>query len=524
MNQAAQKAARSAARPRVSPQVWLVAAENGHLPGGKVGGVGDVIRDLPAALDEQGWNVRIITPAYGRFHRLPGAQKVHRLPVRFGGKLRYAEAWRLEVPGEDVEIILLAHALLDPRGDGRVYHEDDAGQPFATDAGKFAFFCAALAALVQTDPEPPDVLHLHDWHTGLVPALKAIAPPGSPLAKARCVFTIHNLAYQGIRPFDGHESSLQAWFPDMPLPRPAMQDPRYADCLNFMRSGIRLADALNTVSPSYAREITRPSDATHGFVGGEGLEADLQQAAARGQLEGILNGCRYDGIESNSPSWPVLRAALQQHQSLAAPTDPAYTWLQSTRRPRHVLTSVGRLVSQKISLMLQQVLGHATALEALLEQLGDDSLVILLGSGDAGLEQRMAGIAAKHANFLFLRGYGEALSDALYSHGHLFLMPSSFEPCGISQMLAMRAGQPCAVHAVGGLGDTVEHGRTGFVFTAETPASQAAAFVSCVQEALRLREQKPAAWRGICEAARARRFTWQRAAEAYVNELYRHED
>ncbi|MDZ4730056.1 MAG: glycogen/starch synthase [Xanthomonadales bacterium] len=503
---------------------WLVAAENGHLPGGKVGGVGDVIRDLPIALQAQGarcgWKIRIITPAYGRFHRLPGASKVRRLKVDFAGRVRYAEVWRFIPPGESVETLLIAHALLDPRGDGRIYHEDDQQQPFATDATKFAFFNAAVAALVQTDLEPPDVLHLHDWHTGLLPALKAVAPVDTPLQRARCVFTIHNLAYQGIRPLDGLASSLKAWFPKLNLPVQKLTDPRYADCVNFMVSGIRLADGLNTVSPTYAKEITRPSNPALGFIGGEGLEQDLQQAVAEHRLLGILNGCRYEGIPSVKPAWTSLQAALQQHQQLIASNDPARQWLQSIICPRHLLTSVGRLVTQKVTLLLEPVFGHATAIEAMLENLGSNSLLILLGSGDRELEQRLAAIAAQHSNFLFLRGYAESLSASLYANGDLFLMPSSFEPCGISQMLAMRSGQPCVVHGVGGLKDTVHEGETGFVFEGDTVAAQATAFISSVQQALTLREQDKASWQAMRKAAAAKRFSWQRAAQAYIDELY----
>lgn len=503
---------------------WLVAAENGHLPGGKVGGVGDVIRDLPIALQAQGkksgWKIRLITPAYGRFHRLPGASKVRRLKVDFAGRVRFAEVWKFFPPSESVETLLIAHALLDPRGDGRIYHEDDQQHPFATDASKFAFFNAAVAAMVQTDSEPPDVLHLHDWHTGLLPALKAVAPVDTPLQRARCVFTIHNLAYQGIRPLDGHASSLKTWFPKLNLPLQTLTDRRYPDCVNFMVSGIRLADGLNTVSPTYAKEITRPSDPALGFIGGEGLEMDLQQAAAAHRLLGILNGCMYEGISSVEPSWTSLQAALQQHQQLIASKDPARQWLQSITRPRHLLTSVGRLVTQKVALMLEPVFGHATALEAVLENLGSNSLLILLGSGDAELEQRLAAIAAQKSNLLFLRGYAETLSASLYANGDLFLMPSSFEPCGISQMLAMRAGQPCVVHGVGGLKDTVREGETGFVFQGDTVAAQASAFVHSVRQALTLREQDAEAWQAMRQDAAAQRFSWQHAAQAYIDELY----
>ncbi len=501
-------------------RAWLVAAENGHLPGGKVGGVGDVIRDLPIALADKGWKIRIITPAYGRFHRLPGATKTRRLAVRFGGRAHFAEVWKLAAPHPQVEIVVIAHGLLDPKGDGRIYHQDSDQQPFATDASKFAFFNAAVAALVQVDAEPPQVMHLHDWHVGLLPALRTVVPADSPLAQVRMVYTIHNLAYQGIRPLAGHESSLAAWFYELDLPIGEMLDPRYPNCVNFMACAIRLADRLNTVSPTYAREITRPSDPALGFVGGEGLEAELQKAAANDRLKGILNGCVYNDPAAAANSWADLKASLRQHRKLVADRDPAQAWLKNSAPPMHLLTSVGRLVAQKAALLLQPVPGHTTALESILELIGKDSLMILLGSGDRELEQRLSQISAGHANLLFLNGYAETLSEALYANGDLFLMPSSFEPCGISQMLAMRAGQPCVVHAVGGLKDTVLDGETGFVFSGDTPQEQASAFISSVQRALAMRQHDPEAWRILRTNAANQRFSWPRAAQSYITELY----
>jgi len=506
-------------RPAKRRSAWLVAAENGHLPGGKVGGVGDVLRDLPVALAALGWNIRIITPAYGRFQYLPGARRLKRLAVNFGGRKRFAEVWQLPSPVEHVELVVIAHTLLDPKGDGKIYHEDDSHSPFATDAGKFAFFTAALAALLEVDPDPPEILHLHDWHTGLLFALRAIAPEQSVLGQLRCVFTVHNLAYQGIRPLEGHASSLRAWFPENPLPLQSMTDPRYPDCVNFMVSAIRLADCCSTVSPTYAREITQPSNPEMGFIGGEGLEEDLQQAEAQHRLKGILNGCMYNPQQNNATSWNDLKLALQQHASLISAADPARGWLNATARPRHLLTSVGRLVEQKVAIMLQSA-GHDSALEKLLAKLGPENLVILLGSGDQQITHQLAAIASKYANFLFLNGYAENLSAALYECGDLFLMPSSFEPCGISQMLAMRVGQPCVVHGVGGLKDTVRHGETGFIFDGNSLAEQASAFVETVLTALQMREQHPADWQGICDKAASERFSWELAAQACIDELY----
>ncbi|HET6566198.1 MAG TPA: glycogen/starch synthase [Xanthomonadales bacterium] len=499
---------------------WLVAAENGHIPGGKVGGVGDVIRDLPLALVEQGWKVRIITPAYGRFHRLPGAIKVCRLALEFGGKNRFAQVWCLRPPRTGVEIHVIDHPLLDPRRDGQIYHQDGHLEPFATDASKFAFFNAVVAALVNADPNPPAVLHLHDWHTGLLPALREVAVAGSALAQTRMIFTIHNLAYQGIRPLDGHASSLASWFPKHDLPLDSLRDPRYSDCVNFMACGIRLADGLSTVSPSYAREIMQPSKPAEGFWGGEGLEADLQRAAVGQRLVGILNGCSYQREECSGVNWKTLQAALGSFRKLVRPADPALQWLDSAKRPQHLLTSVGRLVDQKLSLLLHPVPGYDSALEAVMAQLGPDSLLIVLGSGDAVLQSRIAEIAARNANLLFLCGYAEELSGLLYRSGDLFLMPSSFEPCGISQMLAMRAGQPCVVHGVGGLKDTVQDGASGFVFDGATPADQAKAFVTTVARALALHGSDAAAWTTLRQNAAAQRFSWSLAAQRYIDELY----
>ncbi len=160
---------------------------------------------------------------------------------------------------------MIEHALLSPRGPGHIYVGDEPGKPFAIDAAKFAFFSAVVAKWVNVSKSPPQVLHLNDWHTGLIAALKVFSNPDLPLNKVRTVFTIHNLAYQGIRPLQGDESSLETWFPELIPFADHLKDPRYQDCVNFMATAIRHADSVNTVSPSYAREIQRPSDPGNGL-------------------------------------------------------------------------------------------------------------------------------------------------------------------------------------------------------------------------------------------------------------------
>ena len=503
-------------------KVWLLAAENGVFPGGKVGGVGDVVRDLPLALAASDLEVRVITPSYGMFHKLQGTMLYRRLRVEFSGRWFIVKIFQVPVEDHPVNYFVIEHPLLSPDGPGHIYVADEDGKPYAVDAAKFAFFNAVVAAWINVSRSPPDALHLNDWHTGLIPAIRAFGSPDLPLSQVRVVFTIHNLAYQGIRPLQGDASSLEAWFPRLLEHADHLKDPRYKDCVNFMASAIRLADRINTVSPSYALEILHPCDPGKGFSGGEGLEADLNKAHDEGRLSGILNGCTYPDEPSPVPEWDELLELIAGHRDIIHCNCPVDEWLErwQGKRPRHLLLSIGRVAEQKVPLFLEPVAGYATALGAILSEVGPDSLFIMLGSGERTLEERFISIALANDNFLYLRGYAETLSDKLYAAGDLFLMPSSFEPCGISQMLAMRAGQPCVVHGVGGLKDTVEDGTTGFVFGGAWPSEQAENFVHAVLAALYIKQHDPKRWQDISNNAARQRFTWDAAAQAYQEKLY----
>jgi starch synthase len=144
----------------------------------------------------------------------------------------------------------------------------------------------------------------------------------------------------------------------------------------------------------------------------------------------------------------------------------------------------------------------------------------MLGSGDGGYEQALAAASARHSNFIFVNGYSDAIAQALYTSGDLFLMPSSFEPCGLSQMLAMREGQPCVVHAVGGLKDTVRHGENGFAFSGGSIEEQVDQFVQTTLAAVAMKRQDGPAWQRVRRNAAESRFTWEAAADAYLGQLY----
>ena len=494
-----------------------------------MGGVGDVMHDLPAAVVDLGWQASVVTPSYGMFHELPGASLIDRVEVIFRSVKQTVDVY--DIPGEDSKAgnIVFEHPLFSPQGARRVYCDDEPERPFATDASKFAFFSACAAAWIDKLEDAPDVVHLHDWHTGVYCLLREYAEGFDRLRKIRTVFTIHNLSYQAIRPISGDDSSLESWFPMLRFIHSAIRDPYHGECFNPMATAIRLSDKISTVSPTYAQEICEPSNHGHGFIGGEGLEQELVRARDGGRLVGILNGCSYARRPGRKPGWQRLLSLAEEQVAAWRTTSPharvhriaaGRLAMLPKRRPKHVLTSIGRLVWQKIGLFLEEMPDGRTALETVLDELGRDGVLIIVGSGEQYFEERMTYIAERAENLLFLCGYSETAALSLYRTGSLFLMPSTFEPCGISQMLAMRSAQPCVVHGVGGLRDTVDDEKTGFVFGGDTPQQQAAAFVASVRRALKIKSEENDRWQRICIRAASARFSWAKAAQQTVDQLY----
>jgi starch synthase len=299
-----------------------------------------------------------------------------------------------------------------------------------------------------------------------------------------------------------------------------------------MAIGIRLADAVHMVSLSYAEEIQKPSQKPQ-FYGGEGLESDLIQAHRDGRLIGILNGCDYP------PERPATRYQFADMLDLfrsrairwsgvweTVPTSQFMTYARALElgkrfsTPPILLTSVGRVVDQKVLLLREAGSNGKAGLHSILEALGEKGCYIMLGNGDREYEKFLTETSSRYENFLFVNGYSDECADALYAGGDLFLMPSSFEPCGLSQMIAMRHGQPCLVHAVGGLKDTVQDGHNGFAFKGDSLRSQVDHLVQTASEAVALKENQPADWRIICERAAATRFRWSNGVTQYLEKLY----
>ena len=515
----------------------MLAAENDIVPGAKVGGIGDVLRDIPHALADEQTQVSVIIPAYGAFHELPGATQVATFTTGFRGQAERVEMYEIYAGRhKNVRYLLLHHPLFGIGGEGCVYCDDEADQPFATDANKFALFSAAgLSAITSGTVEDVDVLHVHDWHAALTLPLIRFDGAYEALRGLRTVFSIHNLALQGIRPFSGDTSSLQAWFPHLHYDPSYLADPRWNHCVNPVVGAIRLADKVHTVSPTYAREILEPNDASKGFHGGEGLEIDLKQAAQQHRLTGIINGIHYPPSANMRTTWRHLIEALADEllrlitrgmtkdenlRAIDYVTHQRLINLLQQKRPAHIVTSVGRLTDQKMALPLRPLADGRVPLDMLLDKLKDQGLFILLGSGDAALEQQCQELCVKHPHFLFINHYSQKLSELLFANGDLFLMPSSFEPCGISQMLAMKEGQPCLAHAVGGLRDTIENSVDGFLFAGKSMEAQAQALVQSAEDIFKMRTLDATAYSRISKAARGRKFDWSASASRYKSELY----
>lgn len=516
--------------------ILMVAAENDALDKGKVGGIGDVVRDIPAALAEFDHQVNVLIPGYQFFSRQSGARVIGTVKVHFAGREEMVGVFQVmaKSPVAGVTQWVLEHPLFGAGGVGKIYCDDPPDRPFATDASKFALFSLAVAQAIKDGIFGQlDVIHLHDWHAAMVAFLRRFHPEYGVLAGIRTVYSIHNIALQGIRPFANNSSSLTAWYPGVHFHAEEICDPRYRDCINPMRVGINLCDKVHAVSPNYVQEIVRPSDPERGFFGGEGLEDDLQRADAEQRLAGILNGADYNEpipaplaaprlLELCQNELLVWMAAKPQAESthLIAQHRLAEWRSSKKRQSGMLLTSVGRITDQKALLLRQALPSGQSALDLMLARLADRGRLILLGSGDAELESFLTKVASRNSNFLFLKGYSESLGQHLYSSGDLFLMPSSFEPCGISQMLAMRAGQPCLVHEVGGLRNTVQNDINGFSFNGDSLVQQAENLITRLEEVLQLEKDDPAKWKAIRTAAAQARFLWSDAAQAYKQLLY----
>ncbi|MDM0115523.1 glycogen synthase GlgA [Variovorax sp. J22R133] len=467
----------------------------------KTGGLADIAGALPLALMAADQDVRVLLPGFPAIvagvadsvlvaeFGAPWGERVH---LRFG---RIAISGTTDIPAYWID----APALYDRPGNP---YEDASRHPYADNHRRFALLGWAAALLARgLDPQwQPEMVHAHDWHAALAPAYMAFAPPnGRP--RVGSVFTVHNLAYQGL---------FAPWhFAELGLPSAAfgVNGLEYHGQLSFMKGGLCFADRITTVSPTYAREIQTPEQ-------GCGLDGLLRSRA--GVLTGILNAVddqvwnpatdsliphHYD--VKRLPGKARCKAALQDELGLAPLADAP------------VFVVVSRLTEQKgLHLVLE-------GLDGLVAQGGQ---LALLGSGDAWLENAFRDRAAANPQSISVTlGYSEPLAHRLFGGGDVTVVPSLFEPCGLTQMYGLKYGSLPLVHRIGGLADTVvdttfedmaSGEATGFCFDTFNAANYARA----MRRAFAV-YRRPTDWKAVRANAMRRPADWGSAASRYI-EVY----
>ena len=459
----------------------------------KTGGLGDVAGALPAALRALGHDVRVLVPAYpALLQAFPGAEEIAR-PHWLGGLLPTPGLRQATAP-DGTPLLLL---------DYRPYYERP-GNPYLGPEGRdwldnhlrfglLSRVAAWLGSEASSLDWVPEVIHCNDWQTALAPAYLAYGAE----RPARSLVTVHNLAFQGL--FD-HAALFELGLPDAAW---SMHGVEFYGHLSFLKAGLQHADAINTVSPTYAREIQTDAE-------GMGMAGLLRHRAAN--LSGILNGI-------DTRDWdPAHDRHLVKHYGPRRLEDKAANKaaLQAdmgleVHADRPLLAVVSRLTEQKGLDLLLDVAARALDLPA---------QIAVLGSGSHALEHGWSDFARRHPGRCAVRiGFDEGFAHRIEAGADIFVMPSRFEPCGLNQMYSLRYGTPPVVRATGGLADTVidaadeRHGN-GFVFG---PATGEALFTALQRAASAFHE--PILWRRLQKHGMARDSSWREAAAHYV-QLY----
>lgn len=462
----------------------------------KTGGLGDVAGSLPAALQKAGANVIVMVPLYGTI------SDEYKNKMEHVAEFYVSLGWRNEYCGlerlihNDVTYLFV---------DNKRYFDRDYPYGFFDDGERFAFFSKAITESLQYLPDGfrPDILHCNDWHTALAPVFLREFYQGMPLYEnVSTIFSIHNIAFQG----QFSAKVLEDICGLAHIPAAAFQLTCGHDAVNFMQGALNYSDAITTVSPTYAGEIQTPAY-------GEHLDGVLRRR--REALQGIVNGIDTDHFN------PETDPAIAQNFSVSDRSGKAICKAKlqeelglTVRDDQPLMTMVTRLTRQK---------GMDLVTYALDRVLSNGVQVAVLGTGDYEYENALRYFASKYPGQMAARiQFDPALSQRMYAGSDMFLMPSLFEPCGLSQMIAMRYGTLPVVRETGGLKDTVipynyETGEgTGFSFANFNGDEMGDA----VFRGARLFWDNHDAWNNVVTQAMNQDFSWTRSASKYMD-LYR---
>ena len=480
------------------PRVLFASSE--VAPFIKTGGLADVSASLPAALRAAGVDVRIVLPGYGSVLKQLTDHRVIAEARLSAGDIALLET---HLPGTDVPVWLVQCSTLFDR-EGGPYSQAD-GSPWPDNAQRFGVFCQAVAWLCRGGARRsastatrqeflPDVVHLNDWQTGLAAAYLA-----SDTTRPGIVFGIHNLAYQGLF---GRAAFTQLGLPEHLW---SMQALEFYGEMSFMKGGIAFADALVTVSPTYAQEIQTAAL-------GNGLDGLLRERSA--VLAGILNGIAND--EWNPATDPQIAATYDANslERKAFNTRALRNELGLMHSDQPLIGCIGRLAYQK---------GIDIVLEAADALIADGMQLVVLGSGEQQYVDALTAAARRHpGRVAFSSKFDEGMAHRIEAGADLFLMPSRYEPSGLNQMYSMRYGTLPIVSRTGGLADTVEPipmagpqaGTSGTGFVIDALSSDA--LRGAIQNAERLWLMRKR-WRAAQQRGMAKDFSWQASVGEYLH-------
>ncbi len=473
-------------------KVLFAAAEG--LPYIKSGGLADVVGSLPKILKKKKVDVRVVLPLY-----LKMAQKDHSsferiatVPIDCGVIHTVATYYKKETDGVIFYFIEHQH-----------YFERDGLYGYGDDGERFAFFQKAVLEMLKAVEFIPDVIHCHDWHTGAIPAMcKHQYANDKKMQKIKFVYTIHNLAFQGNFPKEVLTDCLG-------LPWNLYEEGtlRFYDGISFMKAGIVYSNKVTTVSPTYAQEILSP-------YFGENMQEVLKTRYE--DLSGIVNGIDIDLwdpqtdklLVSNYNTKTVLEGKAENKKALQSQ-------LGLREDPNVVVMGiVSRLTSQK---------GLQLIAEKMSDLMSMDVQLVVLGTGDSNIEQALRSMEHRYRRrAVYYCGYNEDLAHLIYAGSDIFLMPSCFEPCGISQLIAMRYGTLPLVRETGGLKDTVQpynqytQEGNGFSFYAINGDDM----INSIRYAADTYYYNRDAFNGLIQRAMKTDVTWKTSAERYL-ELYK---
>jgi len=462
-----------------------------YFPYARTGGLAEAVAGLATFQSAAGLEVTVILPLYRTVRdEDPDLEPVGPpFVLALGPRAEEARIFRVAGPVTGPQVFFIEH--LEYFNRPGIYGE--AGHDYADNARRFAFFTLAAMTALPRLVRGPVLVHAHDWHTALAPVYLRTILSGQPHARdASLVLSVHNPGYQGhfppeVMPEIGLPWELYNW-----------RQLEWYGKVNLLKGGLAFADYVTTVSPTQARELCTPG-------GGFGLHDVFIWLGER--LVGVLNGI--DQWLWNPASDPLITAQysadkLEGKRRCKAALQRSFGLPQRRRTP--LFGMAGRLVAQK---------GFDLILPAR-ELLGRDAQFVFLGSGDPYYEHALVDLAKSAPNRIGVQlDFTDRLEHRLMAGADILLMPSLYEPCGLTQMRAQRYGAPPVVRRVGGLADTVEDGVTGFSFDDYTPAAFQEAGLrasSCYADAAR--------WQGMVRRGMARDFSWERSVEQYLD-VYR---